>query len=261
MFRFRRVVDICIGFSSRKRERGEAARSLARRVAGVANTAHVLRVPLLAGGRSRRLGASRVAPNPSIALSDLHSRRSRTEQRLSAADAGCAGQHRGRRQHQLHDLSWLGGGRQSVPRSHAPRRTDLHRLSRRNDRGREVAEGGRGATRTPFVDEPRCESCHTRDELSHLGASLVLRKAYEDGDVWATPRLATNRRYAEEAGKLYRQSVGHGGVACMSCHGSTHAIWPVSTSDTRDNETPIALQGHAGSISGCGDCHPNPALL
>jgi hypothetical protein len=114
---------------------------------------------------------------------------------------------------------------------------------------------GATETRTPFIDEPRCESCHTGDELGHLGSSLVLRQAYEPGDIFARPRLASNRRFAEEPGKLYRQSVGHGGVACMACHGSTHAIWPVATADTHDNEIPIQLQGHAGSISECETCH------
>jgi Cytochrome c3 len=114
---------------------------------------------------------------------------------------------------------------------------------------------GAGAARQPFADEPRCESCHTGDELSHLGDALVLRRAYEDGDQFATPRLAANRRFAEEPDTLYRSSVGHGGVSCMSCHGSPHAEWPVSTAGTHDNDIASQLQGHVGSIIECAACH------
>jgi hypothetical protein len=113
---------------------------------------------------------------------------------------------------------------------------------------------GAAAARTPFVDEPRCESCHTGDEVSHLGSSLVLRRAFEDSDVFATPRIAANRRFAEEEDKIYRSSVGHGGVACISCHGSPHAIWPVQAG-TPDDMIPTQLQGHGGAISECVACH------
>lgn len=110
-------------------------------------------------------------------------------------------------------------------------------------------------TRTPFADEPRCESCHTGDEVSHLGTELVLSKAYEADDLFATPRLAINRRFAENPGVLYRKSVAHGGMTCISCHGSPHAEWPVASDETHDNEIPTQLQGHAGGIVECSACH------
>jgi hypothetical protein len=76
--------------------------------------------------------------------------------------------------------------------------------------------------RIPWVNEPACGSCH----------------------------LA---RYAEPAGQLFRNSTGHGGVACEGCHGSTHADFPAR--EPADNANSIALQGHAGPIDACSVCH------
>lgn len=76
--------------------------------------------------------------------------------------------------------------------------------------------------RRPWIDEPRCETCHTA-------------------------------QYGEEAGKLYRNSVGHGGLYCEACHGSPHAILP--SIEPNDNIQNIALQGHAGTLSDCTVCH------
>jgi hypothetical protein len=46
--------------------------------------------------------------------------------------------------------------------------------------------------REPWVDEPRCESCHTGDALNHLGSGIRMSQAW-DGDInVATPRLASN---------------------------------------------------------------------
>ena len=76
--------------------------------------------------------------------------------------------------------------------------------------------------RRPWIDEPRCETCHTA-------------------------------QYGEETGKLYRNSVGHGGLYCEACHGSPHAILP--SIEPNDNIQNIALQGHAGTLSDCTVCH------
>ena len=76
--------------------------------------------------------------------------------------------------------------------------------------------------RRPWIDEPRCETCHAA-------------------------------QYGEEPGKLYRNSVGHGGLYCESCHGSPHAILP--SIEPNDNIQNIALQGHAGTLSDCTVCH------
>ena len=76
--------------------------------------------------------------------------------------------------------------------------------------------------RIPWVNEPACGTCH----------------------------LA---KYAEPAGQLFRNSTGHGGVACEACHGSTHADFPAR--EAADNANSIALQGHAGVLSDCTVCH------
>ena len=110
-------------------------------------------------------------------------------------------------------------------------------------------------TRQPWLDEPRCESCHTGDAVDHMGTDIRLTQAWEDDINIATPRLADNKRFAENDDTLYRNSLGHGGVACEGCHGSTHAIWPNAMPNANDNVAAIQLQGHAGTISECSTCH------
>ncbi len=115
------------------------------------------------------------------------------------------------------------------------------------------------SSRQPWIDEPRCESCHTGDAVSNNG-SIRLSQAW-DGDVnIATPRLASNKRFAENTDTLYRNSLGHGKVACEGCHGSTHAIWPNALASANDNVAANQLQGHAGTISECGTCHTSLPL-
>ncbi len=76
--------------------------------------------------------------------------------------------------------------------------------------------------RIPWVTLPQCENCHTA-------------------------------QYAQNPGKRYRDSVGHGGLYCESCHGSPHAILP--TIQPNDNIQNIALQGFAGTLKDCTVCH------
>ena len=76
--------------------------------------------------------------------------------------------------------------------------------------------------RRPWLDEPKCGDCHGAD-------------------------------YAEEPGKLYRESKGHGGLFCSSCHGSPHAIFPTVVAN--DGVQNMALQGHAGTLNDCTVCH------
>jgi len=78
--------------------------------------------------------------------------------------------------------------------------------------------------RNPWVDLPRCGDAHC-----HGG------------------------NFAEEPGKRYRDSKGHGGVYCEACHGSPHAILP--TIQPNDNIQNIALQGHPGTLDDCTVCH------
>lgn len=59
--------------------------------------------------------------------------------------------------------------------------------------------------------------------------------------------------YGENAGELYRNSIGHGGMYCTACHGSPHAIFP--SEEANDNVQNSALQGFAGKLSDCTVCH------
>ncbi|MFP5259311.1 MAG: hypothetical protein ACLGQH_09835 [Acidobacteriota bacterium] len=111
-----------------------------------------------------------------------------------------------------------------------------------------------GAQRRPWVDMPKCQSCHSGDALSHLGDNLVGQMAYDPNDPAATPLIATNQRFAENPGQLFRFSGTHGGMACQACHGSPHAEWPARIS-TNDNITAFQIQGHTGEIAECGACH------
>ncbi len=111
-----------------------------------------------------------------------------------------------------------------------------------------------GAQRRPWVDMPKCQSCHSGDALNHLGPSIVGMQTYDSADPAATPFSATNPRFAETSGQLYRFSGTHGGIACESCHGSPHAEWPARI-NSNDNVTATQIQGHTGEIAECGACH------
>ena len=112
----------------------------------------------------------------------------------------------------------------------------------------ELAGGG---TREPWVDEPKCSACH-----SGHGADPVANVAYDPADPAATPVEDASSRFAENPGSLYRNSLdGHAGLACESCHGSPHAIWPNRNPDANDNVPANQLQGHAGTLRECTVCH------
>ncbi len=115
-------------------------------------------------------------------------------------------------------------------------------------------------SRQAWIDEPRCQSCHTGDATNHLGTTLRMSQAWDGQIDNPTPRTATNTRFAENDDTLYRNSQGHGGVACEGCHGSTHAIWPNANSQSNDNVAATQLQGHAGTLSDCSVCHTSLPL-
>ena len=126
-----------------------------------------------------------------------------------------------------------------------------------------------GNPRRPWMDLPRCQSCHTGDAVDFLsGPNLVadpdwpfrLRQAFATGDASASPLLALNTRFAEDTDTLFRFSKGHGGIACENCHGSTHAIWPNDANNANDNEAAKKLQGFAGTIIECSVCHAPGSL-
>ncbi len=84
--------------------------------------------------------------------------------------------------------------------------------------------GGSIATgRVPWVNEPKCVTCH-------IGVAGV-----DTGAV------------------LYRNDPGHGGVYCAGCHGSPHAMVPSTLA--ADNYQALQYQGAAKSLGDCGVCH------
>jgi hypothetical protein len=123
-----------------------------------------------------------------------------------------------------------------------------------NDPSLVVTLTSTGQQRQPWADMPKCQACHSGDALDHLGANLIGTQAYDPADPAATPFIAANQRFAENTGQLYRFSGTHGGIACESCHGSTHAEWPARI-NTNDNLTATQIQGHTGEIAECGACH------
>jgi hypothetical protein len=121
-----------------------------------------------------------------------------------------------------------------------------------------------GGHRRPWLDLPRCQSCHTGDAANHMAApdpslmasdGLRMLVAFRPDDPAASPLLATNKRFAENDGRLFRFSKGHGGIACEGCHNSTHAIWPNPDAMHNDNLASGQLQGHSGTVSECATCH------
>lgn len=86
-----------------------------------------------------------------------------------------------------------------------------------------MADVGNPARR-PWIDEPRCGTCHTRAGFQF-----------------------------EQPGVNFKEATGHGGVHCAACHGSPHAITPTVTAV--DNLQAMNLQGHSGVINTCTVCH------
>ncbi len=96
-----------------------------------------------------------------------------------------------------------------------------------------------------------CQDCH--GSVRQVGESISNGREpwLEEPSCGATQCHGAN--YAEEPGKLFRESRGHGGLFCSACHGEPHAIAPSEVA--RDNVQFIALQGHAGTLSDCTVCH------
>ena len=121
--------------------------------------------------------------------------------------------------------------------------------------------------RRPWIDTPKCQSCHTGNALDHIGNNLVQRIAYAGGPDVATPILANSLQFAEnpdpaDPGKflLFRNSKQAcasptPSIPCSACHGSPHAEWPVASALAHDNATPVHLQGYASTIMECAVCH------
>jgi hypothetical protein len=96
-----------------------------------------------------------------------------------------------------------------------------------------------------------CQDCH--GSVSQVGQSIA-----QGREPWLEEPQCGNAschgsNYAEETGKLFKNSRGHGGLYCSACHGSPHAIY--TSSNPRDNQQIIALQGYAGILKECSVCH------
>jgi hypothetical protein len=99
-----------------------------------------------------------------------------------------------------------------------------------------------------------CQNCH--GTMSQIASSINSgrRPWLDEPSCGATTCHGSG--HAEEPGKLFRESRGHGGLFCSACHGSPHAITP--TSQPNDNLQSIRLQGAAGVLRECSICHANP---
>lgn len=113
------------------------------------------------------------------------------------------------------------------------------------------------SNRVGWFHEPSCGSCHTGTATSNSG-QIRYTSAFTDTNF--TVRVPANRTFSTSSDtpapglSLYRFSVGHGGLQCSACHGSTHAEYP--SIQANDNLSSVRLQGHPGIVSDCTACHP-----
>ncbi len=96
-----------------------------------------------------------------------------------------------------------------------------------------------------------CQDCH--GSVSNVGNTIENGRNpwLQEPSCGAASCHGSN--YAEEPGKLFRQSKGHGGLFCSTCHGSPHAILP--SENAEDNIQNVTLQGFAGILRTCSVCH------
>lgn len=104
------------------------------------------------------------------------------------------------------------------------------------------------ASMGPVGTDPNCQRCH--GTLQEFAAGLQNGR-----QPWAEePTCAQcHGPVFDTAGKLYRESAGHGGIRCTACHNSPHAWWPSKLAV--DNLQPVALQGSAKALRDCAICH------
>lgn len=109
--------------------------------------------------------------------------------------------------------------------------------------------------RKGWQDVPNCQSCHTGHALKNAG-ELRYTSAFDAGGSVrpaADPLFATSPNKPSAGLSLYRESTGHGGLACAACHGSPHAEYPGRGGN--DDVQSVQVQGHGGSIGDCTACH------
>lgn len=114
------------------------------------------------------------------------------------------------------------------------------------------------SARVGWIMEPNCQSCHVgtatnstiRFTTSFDAPGHV--RAPADQTFATTPNTPPTGPPSLNL-SLYRFSIGHGGLQCSACHGSTHAEFP--SSHANDNLRNLALQKHAGVMAECTACH------
>jgi hypothetical protein len=119
---------------------------------------------------------------------------------------------------------------------HPGKKTNCSRsLAHTNDEGnctechgemRTIAESIEESGRVPWASEPKCSSCH--EDVGQV----------DTGDT------------------LYRNAMGHGGLACPTCHGSPHAQVP--SREESDNYQSKQYQTASLPIGSCRVCHDSP---
>jgi len=115
--------------------------------------------------------------------------------------------------------------------------------------------------RVGWFMEPNCASCHTGTATSNNGQ---IRYTSVFTDASGTVRVPVNKTFSTQPNvpangiSLYRFSMGHGGLQCEACHGSTHAEFP--STHASDNLRNQALQGHAGDMVECTACHASMSV-
>jgi hypothetical protein len=94
-------------------------------------------------------------------------------------------------------------------------------------------------SRVPWANEPKCGDCHKSTGAATLTA--------------VNASTTSSISQVDTGSALYRNSLGHGGLACSACHSSPHAMVP--SREAQDNYQAIAYQGAAVSIGSCAACH------
>ncbi len=112
-----------------------------------------------------------------------------------------------------------------------------------------------GATRTGWLEQPACQSCHTGTAVQNNGQIRYTTVFEASGDerVPVNATFATNANVPAPGFDLYRFSFGHGGLSCEACHGATHAEYP--SAQDNDNVASTMAQGHVGVLAECLACH------
>lgn len=99
-----------------------------------------------------------------------------------------------------------------------------------------------------------CVTCH--GDMSNVAATIVSGRV-----PWTTePKCVTCHSgiaQVDTGATLYRNAAGHGGVYCAGCHGSPHAMYPVSAAsqDATGNYQPLQYQQKAMVLGDCRSCH------